>query len=59
MAPDSVQALADADEADVAARYERRRRLAELLEEASRRADAMYRLESWLRHRFDTRPTAF
>jgi hypothetical protein len=51
MAPDHIQALVDADEADVAARYERRRRLADVLEDAARRADAMSRLEAWLRYR--------
>ena len=53
MAPDSIQALADADEADATARYERRRRLAELLHEAAERADAMSRLEASLRYKFD------
>jgi hypothetical protein len=53
MAPDPNQALADADEADTKARYERHRRLAELLHEAAERADAMSRLEASLRYKFD------
>ena len=50
MAPEKLQALADADEADVSERYERRRRIASILDDAARRADAMSRLEAWLRY---------
>lgn len=50
MAPDKLQSLADAEEADVTARYERRRRIAGILDDAAKRADAMSRLEAWLRY---------
>jgi hypothetical protein len=49
MAPEEIQALADADEADAAARYERRQEFGELLADAIRRAEAMTRLECALR----------
>ena len=50
MAPDQLQALADAEEADVTARYQRRRRIAGILDDAAKRADAVSRLEAWLRY---------
>lgn len=39
------QSATDAQEADAAARYRRQRELAELVADASRRAEAMARLE--------------
>ena len=53
MAPDQLQALADAEEADVTARYDRRRRIASILDDAAKRADAVSRLEAWLRYHQD------
>ncbi|MFN2582599.1 MAG: hypothetical protein ABR498_07650 [Candidatus Dormibacteria bacterium] len=50
MAPEQLQALADAEEADVTARYERRRQIADIVDDAARRADAVSRLEAWLRY---------
>jgi hypothetical protein len=52
-----MQQSVDAEEATIAARYERRRQLSEIIDDAARRADAMSRLEAWLRYRPDTRPT--
>jgi hypothetical protein len=49
MAPEQLQALADADEEDTRERYERRRRIADMIEHAARRAEVMSRLEAWLR----------
>jgi len=49
MAPQQIQALADASEADAAARYLRRQRFLEVVADAVRRADALTRLESALR----------
>lgn len=49
MAPEEIQALADASEADAAACYQRRQRFNAQLAEAIRRADAMTRLETALR----------
>lgn len=51
MAPDYIQKLVDAEESVVSARYERRRRMVEMVDDAARRADAMSRLEAWLRYR--------
>ncbi|TMC55450.1 MAG: hypothetical protein E6J20_00565 [Chloroflexi bacterium] len=45
MAPEEIQALADATEADAAQRYARRQRFNSLLTDAVRRAEAMSRLE--------------
>jgi hypothetical protein len=45
MAPEEIQALADATEADATERYARRQRFNCLLSEAVRRAEAMSRLE--------------
>ena len=53
MAPEQLQALADAEEADVTARYQRRRRIAGILDDAAKRADAVSRLEAWLRYHPD------
>jgi len=50
MAPEQLQALADAQEADVTARYERRRRIAGLVDDAAKRAESVSRLEAWLRY---------
>ena len=50
MAPEQQQALADAEEADVTARYQRRRQIADIVDDAARRADAVSRLEAWLRY---------
>ena len=44
------QLLADASEADTAARYARQQELAQLVAEAFRRAEAMSRLELSLRY---------
>lgn len=49
MAATEVQRLADASETDTAQRYVRRQRLAVVIEEAMRRADAMSRLDASLR----------
>jgi hypothetical protein len=49
VAPDYIQRLVDAAEAATAARYEHRRLLADAITEAARRAEAMSRLEAWLR----------
>jgi len=49
MAPQEIQALVDAEEADVSARYDRLRRMASMLDDAAKRADAVSRLEAWLR----------
>jgi hypothetical protein len=51
MAPEQIQALVDAEEADTEARYRRRREIVDLVDAAARRADAMSRLEAWLRYR--------
>ncbi|MBV9101327.1 MAG: hypothetical protein JOZ46_08385 [Candidatus Dormibacteraeota bacterium] len=51
MAPDYIQKLVDAEEAVIRARYERRRRMVAMVDDAARRADAMSRLEAWLRYR--------
>ena len=45
MAPEEIQALVDATEADAAQRYARRQRFNSLLTDAVRRAEAMTRLE--------------
>jgi hypothetical protein len=45
MAPEEIQVLADAKEADAAARYQRRQQFHALVAEAVRRAEAMTRLE--------------
>lgn len=58
MGPEQLQALADADEADVRERYERRRRLATLVDDAARRAEVMSRLEAWLRQQREEPPAA-
>lgn len=49
MTSPDLQRLADASERDSAQRYLRQQRLAEVIEEAVRRADAMSRLEASLR----------
>lgn len=49
MAPDKSQAFADAEEAEVTARYEGRRRIADVIDAAAKRAEAVSRLEAWLR----------
>ena len=49
MVPEHVQRLADLQEAETSARYERRRVIAGMVDDAARRADAMSRLEAWLR----------
>ncbi|MBV8196065.1 MAG: hypothetical protein JOY80_11135 [Candidatus Dormibacteraeota bacterium] len=41
--------MVDAEEADLTARYERRRRIADIVDDAAKRDDAMSRLEAWLR----------
>lgn len=58
MAPDRIQANVDAEEAKAAARYEGRRRIADVIVDAAKRAEAVSRLEAWLRdHPADpTRP---
>jgi len=48
MAPEEIQALADGDERDAVVRYRRRQRLAVLLADAIRRAEALNRLENAL-----------
>ena len=50
MAPEQLQALADADEEDVRERYERRRRIADMIDDAAKRAEVMSRLEAWLHY---------
>lgn len=45
MAPEDLQALADATEADAAQRYARRQRFNTVLTDAVRHAEAMTRLE--------------
>src|SRR5258706_10958014 len=45
MAPEEIQVLADAKEADAAARYRRRQQFSALVADAIRRAEAMTRLE--------------
>jgi hypothetical protein len=45
-----LQHLADASEDEAAERYIRRQSLATLIDDAARRADAMFRLEASLRH---------
>ena len=45
MAPEEIQALADGDERDAMVRYRRRQRLAVLVADAIRRAEALNRLE--------------
>lgn len=49
MAAPEVQRLADASEDDAAKRYLRGQRLAAVVDEAMRRADAMSRLDATLR----------
>ncbi len=49
MATTDLQRLADASEHDSAERYLRQQRLAVVIEDAVRRADAMWRLETSLR----------
>jgi hypothetical protein len=49
MAATDVQTLADASENDAAERYVREQRLATIVAEAMRRADAMSRLDASLR----------
>jgi phage baseplate assembly protein W len=57
MAPDRIQAHVDAEEAKAAARYEGRRRIADVIVDAAKRADAVSRLEAWLRdHPIDPAP---
>ncbi len=51
MATTDAQTLADASEDDAARRYLREQRLATLVAEAMRRADAMSRLDASLRLR--------
>ena len=51
MAAPDVQGLADASENDAAQRYLRERRLATIVAEAMRRADAMSRLDASLQAR--------
>ena len=58
MAPEQLQALADADEEDVRERYERRRRIATMIDDAAQRADVMSRLEAWLHYQQELPPTA-
>lgn len=48
--PEYIQKIIDAEEATTAARYERRREIVEMVGDAARRADAMSRLEAWLRY---------
>jgi hypothetical protein len=50
MAPDYIQKMVDAEEATIEARYERRREIVGIVDAAARRADAMSRLEAWLRY---------
>ena len=45
MAPEEIQVLADAKEADAAARYRRRQQFSVVIADAIRRAEAMTRLE--------------
>ncbi|HEV7679691.1 MAG TPA: hypothetical protein VGQ42_14085 [Candidatus Dormibacteraeota bacterium] len=45
MAPEEIQVLADAKEADATARYRRRQQFTALVADAIRRAEAMTRLE--------------
>jgi hypothetical protein len=45
MAPEEIQVLADAKEADAAARYRRHQQFSALVADAIRRAEAMTRLE--------------
>jgi hypothetical protein len=52
-----AQTVADASEDDAAQRYQRERRLAPIVAEAIRRADAMSRLDASLRQRV-RRPAA-
>ncbi|GAC1578791.1 MAG: hypothetical protein NVS3B18_12540 [Candidatus Dormibacteria bacterium] len=49
MAARELQRLADASENDAAQRYVRGQALASMVEEAMRRADALYRLDASLR----------
>jgi hypothetical protein len=49
IADQEVQALVDATEAALTERYDRLRHLLAILDDASRRADAMFRLERSLR----------
>lgn len=49
MTPDKIQDLVDAEEAEATARYEGRRRIADVIDAAAKRADAVSRLEAWLR----------
>jgi len=49
MTADETQAQVDAEEAEVTARYEGRRRIADAIDAAARRAEAVSRLEAWLR----------
>ena len=51
MAPDYIQKLVDAEEATISARYQRRRHIVAMVDDAARRADAMSRLDAWLRYR--------
>ena len=46
---DRTQASVDAEEAAIAARYEGRRRMADAIDDAAKRAEAVSRLEAWLR----------
>jgi hypothetical protein len=50
VAPDYIQKMVDAEEATIEARYERRREIVDIVDAAARRADAMSRLEAWLRY---------
>jgi len=45
MVPDETQALVDAEEAEAVGRFQRLAQLHEMVADASRRADAMLRLE--------------
>lgn len=50
MAPEHMQRIVDAAERESAQRYEHQRRLREVVDDAARRADAMSRLDAWLRY---------
>lgn len=50
MAPEHMQRIADAAESESALRYEHQRRIREVVDDAARRADAMSRLDAWLRY---------
>ena len=49
MAPEDIQALVDATEAEATERYRRRQKFGVLVADALRRAEALVRLESALR----------